>query len=398
MAHTRSRIVLATAAAVTVLVASGSTAIATPPPTDPNLPPAVVDPGESLYFYGGFEDVPKLGEEPVRGTNCGAGGQIGDVIPDGLWAGYVEALEFDAAGAGTVGIDLLCIFFGDSARAVAAEGTANILSHDPDYLIVNNNERVRTLPTAPSLVLRESVVSGDNSCVEASPGSFVEPGPRPDTQAWIRVAGGAVTWVLWGCGPFGAAPAELPPAFPISSLPEGQGLWPYGEYWNVPQLGTEPVRGSGCGASGQLGDTIPDGLWAGYVAYDQGGDVFWVDVLCIYAGATADAIRAEGTANIVSDEPDYLIVNNNERRRQVANNLHFTLSSVLLFDGRCLTGSGLGVLTPDDLRAMTNGQLYGDGNTVPLLYPNLQAWIRIHEGAVTWIAWGCDVPGSGVGG
>jgi hypothetical protein len=168
-----------------------------------SLPPSNVAPSDSLYFYPGFGSVPRLGEEPVRGSGCGSQGQIGDVIPDGLWAGYVDALELDAAGAGTIGIDLLCIYFGESARAVATEGTANILNNDPDYLIVNNNERVRTLPTSPSLVLRESVADGDGACLEASPESPVQPEPKPDTQAWIRVDGGAVAWVLWGCGPFG---------------------------------------------------------------------------------------------------------------------------------------------------------------------------------------------------
>ena len=38
----------------------------------------------------------------------------------------------------------------------------------------------------------------------------------------------------------------------------------YPSFRDVPQLGVEPVRGSGCGASGDLGDVIPDGLWAGY--------------------------------------------------------------------------------------------------------------------------------------
>ena len=52
-------------------------------------PPAVVDPGAPLWPYGPFWNVPQLGSEPVRGTGCGSQGQIGDVIPDGLWAGYV---------------------------------------------------------------------------------------------------------------------------------------------------------------------------------------------------------------------------------------------------------------------------------------------------------------------
>ncbi len=58
-----------------------------------------------------------------------------------------------------------------------------------------------------------------------------------------------------------AAKCPLPPAVVDPRSP----IWPYGPFWNVPQLGSEPVRGSGCGSQGQIGDVIPDGLWAGYV-------------------------------------------------------------------------------------------------------------------------------------
>jgi hypothetical protein len=208
----------------------------------------------------------------------------------------------------------------------------------------------------------------------------------------------------------GTAPAAVPttepaaapttePAAPSGALPPAFGITEFdlAEFWNVPQLGSEPVRGSGCGANGQLGDVIPDGLWAGYIDYDPTDDVFSIDVLCIYYGETADAVRAEGTANIVHDEPDYLIVNNSERRRQAANNLRAVLPFTLLADGRCLDFGQL-IVEPSQLREMSPEQLYGDEGYGGLLYPQNQAWIRIDGGAVTWIAWGCDRPDAGVGG
>ena len=43
-------------------------------------------------------------------------------------------------------------------------------------------------------------------------------------------------------------------------------VWPFGDFRNAPRLGNEPVRGSGCGADGSIGELVPDGIWAGFVA------------------------------------------------------------------------------------------------------------------------------------
>ena len=222
-------------------------------------PPAVADPSAAIWPYGPFWNVPQLGSEPVRGTGCGSQGQVGDVIPDGLWAGFVtnEATRRSA-------IDLLCVYSGAAAQHVISEGTANIVNDEPDYLVVNNNTRVRSAPAAPGIVLRDSSPV-DGECVENVAAAHT---PQPARQAWVRIDGGQVTWILWGCGfpamPTAPPPANLPPAYPDYSDGVGS-VWPYGSFCNVPQLGVEPVRGSGCGASGQLGATIPDGLWAGFV-------------------------------------------------------------------------------------------------------------------------------------
>ena len=274
-------------------------------------PPAVVDPALAIWPYGPFWNVPQLGSEPVRGTGCGSQGQIGDVIPDGLWAGFVTD-----EGTPTIGIDLLCVYFGAAAQHVISEGTATIINDEPDYLVVNNNTRVRSAPAAPGIVLRDSSpVNGE--CVEDTAAAH---NPQPSRQAWVRIDGGAVTWILWGCG-FPAMPAppqsaNLPPAYPDYSDGVGS-VWPYGSFRNVPQLGAEPVRGSGCGASGQLGATIPDGLWAGFVtAFDPASNTLAIDVLCIFEGDTAQAVLTEGTViEIINNEPDYLVVNNNRQTR-----------------------------------------------------------------------------------
>ena len=338
--------------------------------------------GGSVFPYADFYAVPQLGTEPVHGTGCGANGEIGDVIPDGIWAGFVDEPTPGAA----LSVDLVCVFTPQVATGILDEGTSTILNADPNWLVVNNNERERSMPASADLQLRDAVWT-DAGCVE---------GPLLDVDhvgylAWINIAGGQATYVLWGCdwfaGQDGAPDATpLPPAQATSSLAPAHpiagdpgSVWPYGEFWNVPQLGDEPVRGSGCGASGQVGSTIPDGLWAGYVSHDPATDTLWVDLLCIFAGAAADAVRAEGTATIVHDEPDYLVVNNNTQRRQVANNTRAILESDDVGDG-CrpfgVSGADVGGPHLTDLGA--------------LIHPDHQAWIRIDRGAATWIAYGCD--------
>ena len=156
-----------------------------------SLPPAVVDPRSPIWPYGAFWNVPQLGSEPVRGSGCGSQGQIGDIIPDGLWAGYVTNETTPA-----VEIDLLCIFTGAAAKHVVSEGTATIVNDEPDYLVVNNSTRTRSMPAAPGS--RCSTASSvDGECV----GGVVGP-HKPDltTAGWVRIDGGQVTWILWGCG------------------------------------------------------------------------------------------------------------------------------------------------------------------------------------------------------
>jgi hypothetical protein len=348
----------------TVEPLSGAAPVAPPP----DLPPANPGSEAALWPYGAFWNVPRLGAEPVRGSGCGSQGQIGDVIPDGLWAGFVSG-----EGTPTIGIDLLCIFSGASAEYVLGEGTANIINDNPEYVVVNNNPRVRTLPAAPGIVLRDSALVG-GECVEAV-GVVHE--PEPDRQAWIRVVDGAVSWILWGCGfPTGPAdpqPSLLPPAYPDYSDGVGS-VWPFVQFWNVPQLGSEPSRGSGCGASGELGDTIPDGLWAGFVTgYDAANNTLGIDVLCIFAGDTAQAVLAEGTANIISADPEYLIVNNNTRVRTMPSGLAAIITGEVGPDGQCVEGTHNSPEAVDLIAGLTTKQ----------------AWIRIADGVVTWIFYGC---------
>jgi len=224
--------------------------------------------------------------------------------------------------------------------------------------------------TSTIIVDFQATSDADDQLFDAIADSFEVAGPAPDDSST----------------PQGVA-NNLPPAMPTD--PDAVfGVWTYEWFWNVPQLGTEPVRGSGCGASEQIGPQIPDGLWAGYLSYDPDTDAFSVDLLCIFYGDTADAVRAEGTANIVHDEPDYLIVSNSDGRREVANNTQVALGSGLTSDDNCAVGSA--VVVPEGESHLTS---FGES-----LQPDLQAWIRIDGGAVTWFVYGCDLATVGPGG
>ena len=149
--------------------------------------------------------MPQLGSEPVRGTGCGADGSIGDIIPDGTSAIFV-----DPPRAGEpLPVDLLCIFTPEAAADVLADGTATILvpngatEADVNYLVVNNNEHERIVPAAAGIELRDTAFNG-GACVE---GPFVPEVDHSGYQAWINIEAGQATWIVWGCDLYGGGSA-----------------------------------------------------------------------------------------------------------------------------------------------------------------------------------------------
>jgi len=180
------------------------------------------DPTVAVFPYTHFGDVPQLGSEPVRGTGCGADGSVGDVVPDGIWAGFVDV----PVPGEPLSVDLLCIFTPEAAPGVLAGGSATMLipdgraDPDPNYLVVNNNERERRVPTAAVLELRDAVFDGE-LCVE---GPFLSDVDHSAYQAWITIDGGVATWVIWGCDWYGAGDAPIPdgPA-PATTAPAPSG-------------------------------------------------------------------------------------------------------------------------------------------------------------------------------
>lgn len=79
---------------------------------------------------------PLPGSDGASGSGCEPGG---DELPDGIWFGYIlSENESDA----TIDFDLACFYFGDIARAKAAEEGEEAYN---DYWIVNQSDKIRTL-------------------------------------------------------------------------------------------------------------------------------------------------------------------------------------------------------------------------------------------------------------
>lgn len=94
------------------------------------------------------------------------------------------------------------------------------------------------------------------------------------------------------------------------------------DYRSAPQLGTEPVRGSGCGLDGSLGGELPDGWWYGIPSEWQ-ADSFSFDVVCVYVGPAARPLIEECLAGPDPDpcsdsgSEDFWVANNDEQLRTV---------------------------------------------------------------------------------
>ena len=120
----------------------------------------------------------------------------------------------------------------------------------------------------------------------------------------------------------------LPPGGLPGTTATGQGTsWGGWPYYEVPQLGAESVRGTGCGSTGGLGESIPDGVWNVLVGDGTGGDDFWtsdritVDVRCVYSGVggtqlwNAACTTDPQSDNCLQQSADWYVVNANGRLR-----------------------------------------------------------------------------------
>jgi hypothetical protein len=162
-----------------------------------------------------------------------------------------------------------------------------------------------TIPVAPTIatIVAESVPAETT----IPPAATLPPDTTPPTAPETTVP------------PTDAPPVTNPPtAGCIACQPNY--VFAYPTHFAVPQLGTEPVRGTGCGADGSLGPTIPDGIWNGFITISS--TAVKIDVECIYYGASAApfiaACEQENSADdCLESGDDFWKVNNNPRTRSV---------------------------------------------------------------------------------
>ena len=263
-----------------------------------------------VYGYADFYGVPHLGTETASGTGCGGDGSIGDVIPDGYWRGFVRSF-----GTTALDFDLVCVYGNDVNPQLIADWAAQHPGEPqpwvPDGFMVNNNSRIRSVVLSPAFFAHGTAWAG-TSCPFNNPATPFD----QSRDTWIRIVNGQALWAVSSCA---GVPGGGQPTAPALGF-----TFPYATFYDVPRLGDEEVLGSGCGGNGTLGDTIPDGIWFGWIS-SLGPTSMELDVACIYIGQSAARLQAEWEASPEqqADDPSpyfqggFWLVNNNARTRTV---------------------------------------------------------------------------------
>lgn len=178
-----------TAAPVTTAPATtvaASTTVA--PATTTTL--AVTTTAPIVFALGSLESPPPvLG---AAGDPNGSGCVIGDVdvLPDGIWMGFAEAVSFPAGGTGTITFDLACYFSGAAADAAANADYGGTDGAEEGFYIRNQNPKVFTV--AVSRVAEVYYIDA------AGPTWFPEPIPLsswPSASSWLPCPG--ETCAVW---------------------------------------------------------------------------------------------------------------------------------------------------------------------------------------------------------
>ena len=130
---------------------------------------------------------PLPGSDGAGGSGCAPGS--GD-LPDGVWFGFLRS-----GTDSSVEFDLACFYFGDAATAKAGGPVDN------DYLIVNQNPALRSVPVA----VDTRVLTLDLPSPELSIKSYADwypvpsgapPCPGTACLAWLYVNGGQATEIV----------------------------------------------------------------------------------------------------------------------------------------------------------------------------------------------------------
>jgi hypothetical protein len=123
-----------TAAPDTSTAGPGPTTVASPPPAG------------TIPFLDLVTDAATDGVSPI-GSGCTP---TTSSLPDGRWLGRLASVD---TTAGTLGLDLECLFTGAAADAAAtADGSSSVPVPDNVYLR-NNNPRIYELPVVPDVAV-----------------------------------------------------------------------------------------------------------------------------------------------------------------------------------------------------------------------------------------------------
>ncbi len=179
------------------------------PPSPTGLPSTVASVGRHTKLKWGnwrFDQVPPLAISSERGTGCGSTGNIGEVIPDGVW----NVLVGDGSGADrfftatNITVDVRCVYTGLIGQqrwnaACAPDPAAQAcVGQSPGWFVVNASRRLRTMPVSPSLTHGVGAL-GTSPCPAAPNDLQASNAPWRFMDSWIIVDVGIVTTVVSAC-------------------------------------------------------------------------------------------------------------------------------------------------------------------------------------------------------
>jgi hypothetical protein len=183
--------------------------------------------------------------------------------------------------------------------------------------------------------------------------------------------------------PLVAGTTTLPPGGLPGITSPGQGTsWGGWPYYEVPQLGAESVRGTGCGSTGGLGESIPDGVWNVLIGDGSGSDDFWtsdrltVDIRCVYSGVGGSQLWNSACSTdpqsdlCLQQSSDWYVVNANGRLRTVP------VAADVQY--------GVGAIGPSPCASVS-----GDRTASDAPWRFMDSWIVVDRGAVTTVVTAC---------
>ena len=178
----------ATTAATTMVTSTAATTTATTvaPTTTTAILYTVVDAHVLPEVFGVFGD--------PNGSGCVV---AGDVLPDGVWMGFAEAVS-----GGVITFDLACYFSGAAADAAAAADFGAGAEAEEGFHIRNQNPKVFAVGVASSASVYSIDAGGPTFFPEPYPlASWPNPSswltcPGDSCAVWLYVNGGAATAIV----------------------------------------------------------------------------------------------------------------------------------------------------------------------------------------------------------